>query len=261
MRGAFIWRIAVAMLATSPAHAQGPQVLFSYWSPGYLVPPSSGVGRTADRKIYLPDIVFPIKSSGANDAAFPNSQVYGVGGEFGPAGNLCSPQNYQMPWSDTYCERRDWAMPLCPTGSGHQGDDIRGPTCEDDKWEVVAVESGVVLRVSPYPVIYLKGNSGTLYRYMHVHPDSVKVGANQRVAAGDVLARISDWMNGKPYATSRHLHFDARQNIAIGDSAQPVNVPPYTSLIVAYRRALGLPTFEQNGTLTIDPQREKVPSP
>jgi murein DD-endopeptidase MepM/ murein hydrolase activator NlpD len=141
-----------------------------------------------------------------------------------------------MPWADTNCEYRDWDMPLCPTAVGHQGNDIRGPTCDDNKWDVIAVESGIITQISKYPVIYLKGDSGTRYRYMHVHPDSIQVKENQRVSAGMVLAKISDYMDGQAHGTSIHLHFDAMQNIKINGKPTAAYVPIYTSLIVAYRK-------------------------
>jgi murein DD-endopeptidase MepM/ murein hydrolase activator NlpD len=247
--------ILLQLVMISAGRAQTVANDFSYHAPGSLVPSGSGQGRT-DRKIYLPGILFPVEIA-SDQASFPNSQVYGVGGEFGPGGNLCSDKNYQMPWSDTYCEKRDWGMPMCPSGKGHQGDDIRGPTCEDNKWNVVAVENGTITRVSAYPIVYLKGDSGTLYRYMHVHPQSVQVQANQRVTAGTVLARISNWMNGQPNQTSMHVHFDASQNVPIGGTVKNVNVPVYTSLVVAYRKAKGLPPMDSGGQLQVDPQREK----
>src|ERR1043166_4197900 len=147
-----------------------------------------------------------------------------------------------MPWIDTYCEKRDWDMPLCPTGKGHQGNDIRGPraprppgqpdkNCIDDHWNVVAVEDGVITRVSSYPIVYMKGDSGTLYRYMHVNPNSIQVQANQRVTAGTPLAKISNFMEGQANQTSFHVHFDARQNVPVQGTVQSVYV---SALHVSY---------------------------
>ena len=246
--------VPILLASCVAAMAQGT-VSFSYHPPGVLVPTKAGTGRIQDRKIYLKGITFPIKLT-SDQSAYPNSQIYGVGGEFGPAGQ-CS-ENYKMPWSDTYCERRSWKMPLCPSGAGHQGDDIRAPACEDDKFEVVAVEDGVITRVTPYPIVYLKGDSGTLFRYLHVNPSSIQVQANQRVSAGAVLARVSDFMEGKEHQTSIHLHFDAQQNLSVNGRVMTVFVPVYTSLIVAYRKAKGLPTLEQpDGTLAVDQSREQ----
>jgi murein DD-endopeptidase MepM/ murein hydrolase activator NlpD len=257
--------ILLQIVMTAPAGAQPGDVDFSYNAPGKLAP-GAGQGRQ-DRKIYLPGIVFPVELV-AEPGAFPNSQVHGIGGQFGPPGSLCADKNYLMPWTDTYCEKRDWDMPLCPTGKGHQGNDIRGPraprppgqadkNCIDDHWNVVAVEDGVITRVSSYPIVYMKGDSGTLYRYMHVNPNSIQVQANQRVTAGTPLAKISNFMEGQANQTSFHVHFDARQNVPVQGTVQSVYVPPYTSLIAAYRKGKGLPPMDSGGSLQVDPQREK----
>jgi murein DD-endopeptidase MepM/ murein hydrolase activator NlpD len=127
----------------------------------------------------------------------------------------------------------------------------------DNHWNVVAVENGVITQVSSYPIVYMKGDSGTRYRYMHVNPNSIQVHANQRVTAGTPLAKISNFMEGKANQTSFHVHFDARQNVPVDGQVQPVYVPPYTSLIVAYRKAKGLPPMDAGGNLEVDAQREK----
>ena len=92
---------------------------------------------------------------------------------------------------------------------------------------------------------------------MHVHPQSIQGTANQKVTAGTVLARISNFMNGQPNQTSIHVHFDALQNVPIDGTVKNVNVPVYTSLIVAYRKVKGLPPMDSGGSLEADPEREK----
>lgn len=257
--------ILLQIVMVLASRAQADDVDFSYNAPGKLAP-HAGQGRQ-DRHIYLPGIVFPVEMV-AEPGAFPNSQFYGIGGSGGPNGSLCADKNYIMPWTDTYCEKRDWTMPLCPSGTGHQGNDIRGPraprppggpdkNCIDNHWNVVAVENGLITRVSDYPIVYMKGDSGTLYRYMHVNPNSIQVQANQRVTAGTPLAKISNFMEGEANQTSFHVHFDARQNVPVNGSVQPAYVPVYTSLIVAYRKAKGLPPMDSGGALQVDPQREK----
>ena len=121
---------------------------FKYTLPGVLEPPSSGNGRVGDKYIYAPGIRFPLEVA----PAYINSQVYGVGGMYGESGSLCDERNYQYPWHDNYCESRSWGMPLCPSGKGHQGVDIRGATCEKNKYYAVAVEDGRITYIGTYSV-------------------------------------------------------------------------------------------------------------
>src|SRR5215475_11656127 len=106
MRWTALLGVMIVAAIGSQGRAQPASIDFSYHSPGHLVPPKAGHGREKDRRIYLPGIEFPIRLNSISDPAFPNSQVYGVGGQFGPPGSLCSSKNYKMPWGDTYCEKR-----------------------------------------------------------------------------------------------------------------------------------------------------------
>jgi murein DD-endopeptidase MepM/ murein hydrolase activator NlpD len=247
--------------ATTPAQpvpsAPALNQAFAYYPPGMVASGSGEKGRI-DRFIYLPHgIIFPIKVPD-DKHAFLNSQIYGVGGSNGPAGSQCDKRNYDaMLQRDTFCESRSWAMPLCPSGKGHQGQDIRPPTCiEDARWDAVAVEAGTITSVTKNTTVSLKGDSGTDYRYLHLHPSSIGVKKGQHIAQGDIIGRVSNIMDGKPI-TSRHLHFDVRQTIKVGDKVMSVHVPVYSSLIAAYRRMKGLDTgIATDGTLVLDPVRE-----
>jgi len=204
---------------------------FSYTPPGKLVPASSGRGRVGDNFVYAKGIRFPLEKA----PAYVNSQVYGVGGLYGPAGSLCDQRNYQYPWHDNYCEKRSWGMPLCPSGKGHQGVDIRAATCEKRKYYAVAVESGVISSIGKYTVT-LRGNSGRTYRYMHLDSHSLQVRRGEKVKRGQRIGLVSDNM-GKT-KTSIHLHFDMQETIMIDGHSKKVFVPLYTSLIDAYKRLL-----------------------
>jgi len=204
---------------------------FTYYQAGQLRPASSGMGRQGDHYIYAPNIRFPLESA----PAYINSQVYGIGGLHGPRGSLCDPRNYQYPWSDNYCETRTWSMPLCPAGTGHQGVDIRSSTCEKRKYYAVAVEDGIISYIGKYTVT-LRGVSGRKYRYLHLDSPTVQVSRGQRVRRGQRLGLVSDNM-GKA-KTSIHLHFDIKQTIKIDGISKQVYVPPYASLVVAYKRLL-----------------------
>jgi len=233
---------------------------FAYYPPGIVASIAGEKGRI-DRFIYLPQgIIFPIKVPD-DKHAYLNSQIYGVGGYKGPPGSQCDKRNYDaMQQRDNYCESRSWTMPLCPSGAGHQGQDIRPPTCiEDARWDAVAVEAGFITSVTSNTTVTLKGDSATDYRYLHLHPSSIGVKKGQRVAQGDVIGRVSNIMSGTP-STSRHLHFDVRQTIKVGERVMSVHVPVYASLIAAYRRMKGLDAGATAGlTLVADSTREIQP--
>jgi len=202
--------------------------------PGKLSPTNSGAGRLGDRYIYAQNIRFPLERA----PAYINSQVYGVGGLYGPKGRgQCDARNYQYPWKDNYCEKRSWKMPLCPGGKGHQGVDIRPASCNKDQHWAVAVEEGTITGVGRYTV-YLRGKStGTTYRYLHLNAKRLTVRVGQRVVRGQRIGLVSNNMGkGK---TTIHLHFDMKQTLRFPDgSSAKVFVPPYSSLVDAYKRLL-----------------------
>jgi len=240
--------VVLAALQTAPAMAE-----FTYHPPGLLQPARSGVGQTS-RRIYAKRIRFPLALDRREDA-FINSQVWGVGGMSGPRGLEYSRRNYRMPWSDNYCEKRPRVMPLCPTGKGHQGVDIRGPKFAKNRWQIVAVESGRIEHISDFSILILRGRSGTRFRYMHFNPKTLRVKRGQRVRQGQVLAMMSNIMEYRPNTTV-HLHFDMEQTLMFRNGARRVFVPPYSSLVVAYRRLKKLPPLDGTGRLAIDRRRE-----
>ena len=204
---------------------------FPHTLSGQLVPSRSGQGRLGDDYIYAPNIRFPIEQA----PAYINSQVYGIGGLHGKAGSLCDRRNYQYPWHDNFCENRGWGMPLCPSGTGHQGVDIRTATCAKRKYYAVAVERGQISYIGKYTVT-LRGDSGRKYRYLHLDSNSLQVRRGQVVRRGQRIGLVSDNM-GKT-STSIHLHFDMKQTIVIDGVPKQVYVPPYSSMVDAYSRLL-----------------------
>src|SRR5690606_39747974 len=131
------WRLRLGLglgvgLGSAVALSTLPAAAFDYHPPGDLVS-GSGQGRVDD-VVYAPGMRFPIEEP----PAFANSQVYNPGGYLGPGGGQCDAFNYSYPWRDNYCETRQWDMPLCPAGTGHQGQDIRPATCENNKYWGVA---------------------------------------------------------------------------------------------------------------------------
>ena len=209
----------------------GTTQIFPHTLSGQLVPSHSGQGRFGDNYIYAPNIRFPIEQA----PAYINSQVYGVGGLHGKSGNLCDRRNYQYPWHDNFCEKRGWGMPLCPSGTGHQGVDIRTATCTKRKYYAVAVESGQISYIGKYTVT-LRGNSGRKYRYLHLDSNTLQVSRGQMLRRGQRIGLVSDNMGRSK--TSIHLHFDMKQTIVIDGVPKQVYVPPYSSMVDAYGRLL-----------------------
>lgn len=208
--------------STQVASAADP---FTYDPPGKLVN-GSGKGRV-DMKVYAPGIRFPIESG----PAFANSQVWGHGGNEG-TGSQCDKENFSYPWHDNYCETRSWAMPLCPSGEGHQGQDIRAASCTKGVHTTVAVASGTITSIGSYSV-YLTAADGTRYEYLHMQDLQVKEG--QKVKRGDPIGKVSNQFGGE--ATTVHLHFNIHQNVA---GVGAVYVPPYLSLVSSYEALLGI---------------------
>jgi murein DD-endopeptidase MepM/ murein hydrolase activator NlpD len=240
--------IAVFVLLIGSAQAQ-----FTYHAPGALQPAKSGQGQKS-RRIFVPRMRFPLQLS-LRENAYINSQVWGVGGMDGPRGLEYSRRNYRMPWSDNYCEKRSRPMPLCPSGRGHQGVDIRGPRLAKNRWRIVAAETGRIERVTAYSILILRGVSGTRYRYMHFNPRTVRVRHGQRVIRGQVLALMSNILEYRPNTTV-HLHFDVEQTLRFKNGVRRVYVPPYTSLVVAYKRMKRLPLNIRRDKLLFDKRHE-----
>lgn len=201
---------------------------FAYDPPGTLTPEKAGRGRPDDR-VYVPGLRFPLESG----PAFANSQVWNPGGGEGPENaSQCEASNYAYPWRDNYCESRTWDMPLCPSGTGHQGQDIRAATCEKAKHTVVAVVDGTITNVGSYSV-YITTADGTRFDYLHMSNVLVKEG--DVVKRGQPIGKVSNQFGSS--ATTIHLHLNIRQNI---DGLGLVFVPPYMTLIRAYEDLMGL---------------------
>ncbi len=203
--------------------------------PGSLVPSNSGPGNN-DSTVYSPNMRFPLESG----PAFLNSQIYGVGGSFGANDCTttvceCDPRNYSLPWHDNFCESRSRVVRGCPTGGGHQGQDIRPATCEDKTHWAVAAEDGRVTYLGKYSVYLLGEKTGIRYRYLHLEMAALAVSKGDRVKAGDRIGMVS--RDFGTALTTLHLHFD--MNAPIKDAeGRPRNtyVSPYKSLVNAYER-------------------------
>jgi len=220
------WPLALLGALTGLAVATSAAA-FTYHPPGALTP-GSGQGL-ATSTVHAPGMRFPIE----NAPAYLNSQVWGAGGMHGPGGGQCASANYSYPWRDNYCESRPHAMPLCPSGTGHQGQDMRPATCQDNVHWAVAVESGTISHIGVYSVS-LQGASGIRHRYLHLRKSSLQVAVGQHVQRGQRIGRVSNEFGGTP--TTIHLHFDMRKHVA---GYGNVYVSPYMSLVRAYEALIG----------------------
>ncbi|MEO0601881.1 MAG: M23 family metallopeptidase, partial [Myxococcota bacterium] len=206
---------------------------FTFQPPGALVD-GSGQGR-ADETLYVADLRFPLERG----PAFLNSQVHGNGGFLGPGGRECDEPNYSYPWRDNFCEDRRFRMPLCPAGTGHQGQDIRPASCDADRHWAVAAVTGTIVRIGSFSVTLI-AEDGTEHRYLHLEPRSLVVEEGDRVLRGDRIGRVSNTFfdrDGNRTPTTIHLHYDVQQNL----EGRNVFVPPYTSLVASYQALLGSP--------------------
>lgn len=202
---------------------------FTYNPPGSLTG-GSGTGRVDD-KVYAPGMRYPIEVA----PSYPNSQVWGAGGSQGGGGGQCDAKNYSYPWWDNYCESRSWDMPLCPSGTGHQGQDIRPSTCSNKTHWTVAAEDGTITSIGTYSV-YLTTASGRVHRYLHMDPPTLAVTRGQKVTRGQRMGLVSNAFNGTP--TTIHMHYDIMDDVS---GLGQIFVPPYMSLVRSYEELIGQP--------------------
>ena len=201
---------------------------------------------------------FPLESG----PAYLNSQVWGREGSGknifnpnpvhpdypgGPGGFEYEDPNYQYPWRDNFCEVRGFGNPDCPTGVGHQGQDIRPANCDNAVHWAVAAEAGKITEIGNLSLT-LASKSGRVYRYLHLqqpHEPGIVEGAE--VIQGQRLGKVSDlthFANGK-YATTLHLHFELWDGTVTTNSGGEItgavrNKPKavYSSLVESFLRHL-----------------------
>ena len=212
----------------SPALAPAPGD-FAFDPPGAAH--ATGGKAFTDPTIFVPRMRFPL----SEPKAFANSQVYGHGGSSGPGGGQCDSANYVYPWHDNFCEARAYTTPLCPSGTGHQGQDIRPNACVKAKTVAVAAEAGVITQIGSYTV-YLTADDGRVFRYLHLQMDQLKVRKGDRVERGQPIGLVSNNFGKTP--TTIHLHFEVKEPVTLKGKSLFTFVPPYTSLADAYQRLL-----------------------
>ncbi|HWB74056.1 MAG TPA: M23 family metallopeptidase [Nannocystaceae bacterium] len=200
-----------------------------FYRPAGELVPGSGEGA-ADETVYAPGMRYPVRDA----PSYPNSQVWGHGGNEGPGGSQCDAENFSYPWHDNYCETRSWDMPLCPSGVGHQGQDIRASSCENAVHPFVAAREGTVTNIGSYSV-YITAADGQRFDYLH--GAAIAVSSGEAVAREQQIGMVSNQFGGT--ATTVHLHFNIKQDVG---GVGFVFVSPYMSLVAAYEELTGLGT-------------------
>jgi hypothetical protein len=158
--------------------------------------------------------------------------------------------NYAYPWRDNFCESRDFFVGQCPSGLGHQGQDIRPAWCAQRnegadrcmpyQHDVVAVADGALLRPPGDMALYLVVNrpgEHVRFRYLHMSPkmlDEAELWSGREVQAGEVIGKVGNYFR-RPGGTSYHLHFDIQVPTRHGWEF----VNPYMTWGAAYERLIG----------------------
>jgi murein DD-endopeptidase MepM/ murein hydrolase activator NlpD len=219
----FTYRPSGDIFANSGARKQGGRVDFTVYS----------------------QIRFPLEKA----PAFAHSQSFGNHrSNAKPLDELTGgPTNY--PWQDNFCEARSFGVGQCPSGFGHQGQDIRPGSClsaaagndhcDPKQQAVVAVRDGVLIRSPKQQAATLQINTSNehiRFRYMHMNPASMDadgVLSGRRVEEGEKIGVVSNYLD-HPNGTTRHLHFDVQVFTRDGW----LWVSPYVTLISAYERLI-----------------------
>jgi hypothetical protein len=219
---------------------------FTYRPTGDIIANSGSrkLGGRVDFSAYS-QIRFPLEQP----PAFAHSQSFGKRRSSDKPDELSGgPTNY--PWQDNFCEARSFSVGQCPSGYGHQGQDIRPGSClprsdgtynncDPKQQGVVAVRDGTLIRSPKQQAATLQVNSRTehiRFRYMHMNPaqmDADGVLNGRSVAEGEKIGVASNYLD-HPNGTTRHLHFDVQVFTRDGW----LWVSPYVTLISAYERLI-----------------------
>src|SRR5918995_343786 len=139
-----------------------------------------------------------------------------------PAGNTFPvPAPHEVSYSDSWHACRDGCS------RWHKGNDLMAA----EGTPAVAVESGVIAKVTDEDVgkgglsLWLLGDSGNAYYYAHNSANLVRVG--QRVARGQVIARVGH--TGNAATTPPHIHFQINRCGELS-SDEPCTINPYKLL-------------------------------
>ncbi len=248
---------------------QGVSPEFTYYAPGDLIPGTGSKGQAgrADPTVYAA-IRYPMQTA----PSYVNSQSFMNWGDCNLTGRVGLPRagkteayhcrvnsipllddeskNYAYPWRDNFCEHRDYYVGQCPTGLGHQGEDIRPSAClmrDPDsgrcipyEHNLVAVRDGMLMRNPGDEALYLVVDSlgeHIRFRYLHMNPQLLTASGmvnGRAVNEGEVLGAVDNYQN-RQAGTSYHLHFN--EQVFTRDGW--VFVSPYMTLVTAYERLIG----------------------
>jgi hypothetical protein len=219
---------------------------FTYRPSGDIIA-NSGLrkqGGHADLIAYS-QIRFPVEKP----IAFVHSQEFRARRSSDKPLDELSGGNTSYPWRDNFCEARSFNVGQCPSGFGHQGEDIRpapcplnvegGDRCDPRQHAVVAVRDAVVIRAPKQQAATLQintRNEHVRFRYMHMNPAALDASGmlnGRSVDEGEKIGVVSNYLD-HPNGTSLHLHFDVQ--VFTRDGWIWVN--PYVTLISAYERLI-----------------------
>jgi hypothetical protein len=281
--------IAQPKFSLSRPEQQSPD--FTYHSPGDLIE-NSGWNKLpgrADYHVYSPDMRFPIANAPGyviSQSFMPWGDCYrkGTVGRMGRKDaqyrcrinskplvfNESSPQNFNYPWRDNFCENRDYLVGQCPGGYGHQGQDIRPSNCvlqnaQADRClpyhhTVAAAHDGVIRRIAGNLGAYIVVNTANeriRFRYLHMNPKMMDADGllnGQKVSAGEIIGKVATWGDFEN-GTSYHINF----NIQVFTKVGWVWVNPYMSLVAAYERLINGRGREIMAGETVPPPPDKPP--
>ncbi|MEK7187596.1 MAG: M23 family metallopeptidase, partial [Patescibacteria group bacterium] len=238
---------------------------FSYLPTNDLVPMSGRGDSVMTGNDNAPNILFPIETT----RAYANSQVYNPGGgssglslyPYGGSGlqNQKGTPNFSYPWRPNFCEYRGRAPIISDTCRNqsvdeHLGQDIRGPTTDDNVHRLVAVTSGTIRKIVYRPTydptfnpagsqsayVDLEGDDKNIYSYVHLDSIDPAIREGQRVQQNQLIGKMSNIMGTSTNyknTTTVHLHFELRKNGVV--------VSPYLALVHAYERMIGQPGVQK----------------
>lgn len=241
---------AAQALAQAPAPLARPEAesnVFSYHPVGKLIP---GTGMRAPAGDSDPTVFARIRFPTAEAPAYVTTQIYRRREKSQPPSPEGEPELGAYRWRDNFCERRDFQVGQCPSGRGHQGQDIRGLTCHasvdskvrcrPDKDALVAVRDGMIQREAWNESFFLFVNTAgerIRFRHLHMHPrqlDANRILSGEMVKEGQPIGTIGNY-DRRPGLTSTHLHFELQVPTRDGF----VRVNPYMTLIAAYEQLIG----------------------
>jgi hypothetical protein len=218
---------------------------FTYRPPGDIITRSGSSKQNgrADFTSYS-QIRFPLEKA----PAFAHSQSR-RGRKSSDKPDMLVGGNTSYPWQDNFCEPRSFGVGQCPSGFGHQGQDIKpgaclahsegAESCDPKQQGVVAVRDGVLIRSPKQQALTLQINTRTehiRFRYMHMNPAAMDADGDlngRRVAENEKIGVVSNYLD-HPNGTTRHLHFDVQVFTRDGW----LWVSPYVTLVSAYERLI-----------------------